>query len=117
MKVIKTVWNCGLGSKLDMRVRINWIPSGVSMGINLGLLILIPVGFFETISNDSRVWKFCGEKSTQMFNRNIGLLLRWLNIFNIRSCLKLARVSRIGIKPSACFVMRQLRSVIMRSVK
>ena len=117
MKGIKTVWTFGLGSKLDMRVRIKWIPSGVSMGINLGRLILIPVGFFETISNDSRVWKFCGEKSTRMFNRNIGLLLRWLNIFNIRSCLKLARVSRIGIKPSACFVMRQLRSVIMRSVK
>ena len=36
MKGIKTVCNCDPGSKLDMRLRLKWIPSGNSMGIKLG---------------------------------------------------------------------------------
>ena len=48
MKGIKTVWTCGPGYKLYTRVQINWIPSGVSTGIKLGRLSLIPVVRFTT---------------------------------------------------------------------
>ena len=64
MKGIKTVWTCGPGSNLDKKVRINWIPSGNYMGRKLGRLNLSTVGRLATTSNDSRGWKFCGEKST-----------------------------------------------------
>ena len=116
-KGIKMVWTCGPGSKLNMRVRINCIPSGVSMERKLGRLSLSPVGCLATTSNDSRGWKFCGKKSTLLFNRNIGSLLKWLNILNTCSSLESMIVSRIGINPSERFVMRQLRSVLMRSIK
>ena len=117
MKGIKKVWTCGPGSKLDMKVRLNWIPSGVSMVKKVGRLSLSPVGCLATTSNNSRGWKLCGEKSTGMFNRNIGSLLRWLNRLKTRSSLEHVRVSIIGIKPSARFVMQQIHSVLMKSVK
>ena len=62
MKEIKTVWTCGTGSNLDMRVWINWIPSGNSMERKLGRFNLSTVGRLATTSNDSRVWQFCGDK-------------------------------------------------------
>ena len=117
MKGIKTVWTCGPGSKSDIRVRLNWIPSGDSTGRKLVRLSWSLVVRLATTSNNSRVWQFCGEKSTRMFSRNIGLLLRWLNRLKILSYLDPARVSIIGIKPSARFMVRQLRSMLMRSVK
>ena len=99
------VWTCCPSSKLNMRVRLNWIPSGIFMGIKLGRLSLSPVGQLSTTSNDSRGYQLCGEKSTLLFNWNIGQLLKWLNILKTRSSLDSARVLRIGINPSACFVM------------
>ena len=60
MKGIKTVWTCVPGSKLDMRVRLSWIPSGDSMGIKLGHLSLSPAGRLENTSNNYRFWLFCG---------------------------------------------------------
>ena len=76
------------------------------MGRKLCQLSLIPVGRLGTTLNDSRVWQFCGEKSTRMFNHNIGSLLRLLNRLKILSSLDPVKVSRIGIKPIAHFVVR-----------
>ena len=117
MKLIKTVWNCGPGSKLDMLVRLNWIPSGVSMGRKLGRLNLSPVGHLANASNYFRTWKVCGDKLIGIFNCKIDSLLRWLNRLKTRSSLDPAIVSIIGIKPRARSMMRKLRSVLMISVK
>ena len=117
MKGINMVWTCGPGSNLNMRVQKNCISSGLLMRRKLGSLSLSLVGRLATTSNNSRGWKFCGEKLTLLFNRNIGSLLKWLNILKTRSSLYPTRVLKIGINPSAIFVMRQLPCVLMRSVK
>ena len=116
-KGIKMVCTCVPGSNLNIIGRLNWIPSGVFIGIKLCHLILSPVDRLATTSNDSRGWQLCGEKSTLLFNQDIGSLLKWLNRFKTRSSLDPARVLIIGINPSACFVMWQLRYVLIISVK
>ena len=74
-------------------------------GRKLVRLSLSPVGCLATTSNSYRCWQLCGNKSTLLFNRNIGLLLKWLKTLKTRSSLDAVRLLRIGINPSASFVM------------
>ena len=45
MKGIKKVWTCGPSLKLYMRVRLNWIPSGVFYGEKISSLKLKSGGY------------------------------------------------------------------------
>ena len=71
----KGIWmesDCGSGLSLDMRVRPNWIPLGISIGRILVHSSWRPVAHLLITLTNYRAWKSPGNKSTRQLTPKVG---------------------------------------------